>query len=90
MAHDRKPYENISRVFWIKIELKDYQEKHRQILGDIRDVMSGVRSPIWGLLDIIDFLVPYLEEMGVRISWFWQFMVWMKRKSRINFMKSDQ
>ena len=79
MANDLKPYENITRVFWIKIELKEDQLKSRQILGDIRDVMSGVKSPIQDLLDIITFIVPYMQQMGIRIGWLWQLISWMKR-----------
>jgi len=80
MANDLKPYENITRVFWIKIELKDNQGKGNQNFGDIRDVMSGTKSPIRGLLDIIDFIVPYMQQMGIRIGWFWQISIWMKKK----------
>lgn len=80
MANDLKPYENITRVFWIKIELKDHQLKGKQILGDIRDVVSGMKSPIWDLFDIIDFIMPYLQEMGIKISWSWRFTIWVKNK----------
>jgi hypothetical protein len=83
MANDLKPYENITRVFWIKIELKDNRGKDRQELGDIRDVMSGVKSPIKDLLDIIDFIVPYMQRMGIKIGWFWQLTIWMKKRSKI-------
>ena len=83
MANDLEPYENITRVFWIKIELKD-KSKGRQDLGDIRDVMSGAKSPIKDLLDIIDFIVPYLQSIGIRISWFWRLAIWMKRRSKIS------
>jgi hypothetical protein len=78
MTNDLKPYENITRVFWIRIELKDNQRAGKQDLGDIRDVMSGAKRPIWDLFDIIDFIVPYLQQMGIRIGWLWQFTIWIK------------
>ncbi len=87
MANDLEPYENITRVFWIKIELKDNQLKGRQDLGDIKDVMSGEKSRIKELLDIIDFIIPYIEKMGIRISWFWRLTIWMKRNRKINLRK---
>jgi hypothetical protein len=83
MANDLEPYENITRVFWIKIELKDNRGKDRQDLGDIRDVISGAKSTINDLLDIIDFIVPYLQQMGISVGWFWQLTIWMKRSSKI-------
>lgn len=83
MATDSKPYENISRVFWLKIEVKDNQQRGRENLGDIRDIMTGVKSPIKDLLDIIDFIVPYLQQMGIRVGWFWRLSIWIKRRSKV-------
>ena len=73
MANDLTPYENITRVFWIKIELKEGQKKGRQSLGEVKDVMSGAKQAIHELPDIIYFIIPYLETMGIRINWFWRF-----------------
>jgi hypothetical protein len=80
MANDLKPYENITRVFWVKIELKDTHGKGSQDLGDIRDVISGAKGPIRDLFDIIEFIIPYMQQMGIRIGWFWQLSIWMKKK----------
>ena len=82
MANDLKPYENITRVFWIKIELKENQWAGRQNLGDIKDVISGTKLPIYTLCDIIYFIIPYLEPMGIRISWFWRLGSLLDRKRR--------
>jgi hypothetical protein len=84
MTNDLKPYESITRVFWIKIELKENQRTGRQTLGDIRDVMSGEKQPIYELYDIILFMVPYLENMGIKIRWSWRLGNWLKRKKRKN------
>jgi hypothetical protein len=84
MAHDLKPYENITRVFWIKIELKGDQEAGEQALGDIKDVMSGEKQLIYQLPDIIDFMIPYLESMGIRLPRFWWLGILAKRKRRKN------
>lgn len=83
MGNDLKPYENIMRVFWIKIELNDNHGKDMQHFGDIKDVMSGKKSPIYDLLDIIIFIVPYMRQMGIRIGWFWELTTWMKRGNKI-------
>jgi len=87
MANDLKPYESITRVFWIKIELKDNHENESPYLGDIRDVISGVRSPISNLLDIIDFIIPYMQQMGIRINWFWRLTIWLKKRSQVGLRK---
>lgn len=86
MTNDLKPYENITRVFWIKIELKENQQAGKQDLGDIRDVMSGAKRPIWDLIDIIYFIVPYLQQMGIRISWPWLFIIWI---NKLNLRKTS-
>jgi hypothetical protein len=78
MAHDLEPYENITRVFWIKIELKENQLKGKQVIGDIKDVISGERSRIVDLYDIITFIIPYMKRMGFHINWFWQLMSWLR------------
>lgn len=80
MAHDLKPYENITRVFWIRIELKEDQGPGGQSLGDIKDVISGDKQAIYKLWDIICFMVPYLENMGIKTPWFWRFGTCSKRK----------
>ena len=82
MANDLKPYENITRVFWIKIELKENQGSGRQALGDIKDVMSGEKQLIYELPDIIYFMIPYLVKMGVEIHWFWRLRIWFERRRR--------
>ena len=82
MANDLEPYENISRVFLIKIELKENRRDGRQVLGDIRDVISGEKSLIVDLCDIIAFIVPYMKKMGFQINWFWQFVSWLKTGNR--------
>jgi hypothetical protein len=82
MTNDLKPYENITRVFWIKIELKENQRSGRQALGDIKDVMSGEKQPIYDLHDIIHFIIPYMENMGIKLHWFWRLGSLFRRKRR--------
>jgi hypothetical protein len=84
MANDLKPYEDITRVFWIKIELKENQKSGRQALGDIKDVMSGDKQLIYELHDIIHFILPYLENMGIKIHWRLRLGSWLIRKRRKN------
>jgi hypothetical protein len=82
MANDLEPYENITRVFWIKIELKEKQRAGRQNLGEIKDVKSGIKAPIYEVSDIVHFMIPYLEHMGIKISWFWRLGRFLERKRR--------
>ena len=84
MANDLKPYENITRVFWIKIELKDNQKAGKQAFGEIKDVKSGEKQLIHSLFDINPFIARRMREMGIRISWLWRFTIWMKRNRKIS------
>lgn len=84
MANDLEPYENITRVFWIRIELKENQRAGRQILGDIKDVRSGAIGHIRYLHDIIFFIIPYLLNMGVKVEWSWRLGSWLKQRRRKN------
>jgi hypothetical protein len=79
MAHDLKPYENITRVFWIRIELKEDQGPGGQSLGDIKDVISGDKQAIYKLCDIICFIIPYVENIGIRTDWLCRFMIWINK-----------
>lgn len=90
MANDLEPYENITRVFWIKIELKEKQRLGKQNLGEIKDVKSGTKAPLYEVYDIIHFMIPYLEHMGIKISWFWRLGSFRERKRRNhNIVVSD-
>ena len=80
MANDLKPFENVSRVFWIKIELKEKSRKGRQVFGEIREVISGDKSLIKDFFDIIDFIIPYARGIGIQINWSWQFANWINGK----------
>jgi len=80
MANDLKPYENITCVFWIRVELKENQRAGRQAFGEIKDVKSGEKQPIYSLLDINPFIARRMREMGMRIGWLWRFTIWMKSK----------
>ena len=78
MSTDQEPYEHVTRVFWIKIELKENTQNGKQVFGEIRDVIDGKKSPIDDLFDIINFIIPYMEEMSIPISWFWRLVNWLK------------
>ena len=82
MTNDLEPYEKITRVFWIKIELKENQKAGRPNLGEIKDVVSGAKLQIYQLCDIILFIIPYLLNMGIRISWYWRLGSLLERKRR--------
>ena len=76
MTIDEEPYENITRVFWIKIELNERPSKSLQCLGEIKDVMSGARSLIHCPHDIIKFMTPYMKQMGIKVSWYCWLTAW--------------
>lgn len=79
MANDLKPYENITRIFWIKIELKDIPWKGRQSLGEIRDVVSGEKGIVRNLFDINQFIIQHMSTMGIKVHWIWRLISWLYR-----------
>lgn len=81
MANDLKPYENITRVFWVKIELTENIQNGKPICGEIRDVISGEKCLMIGPCDIIYFILPSMQQIGIRIHWFWRIVSWLRRKS---------
>ena len=83
MTNDLEPYENITHVFWIKIELRENPRNGNRIHGEIRDAISGEKNSIEDLIDIIGFIVPYLQKMNIHINWFWRIMNWYKSKCKV-------
>jgi hypothetical protein len=73
-----------TRVFWIKIELKERLQRGRQVFGEIKDVLDGRKSPLVDMLDIIYFILPYMEKMGIHVNWFWWLTNRLREKIRRN------
>jgi len=45
--------------------------------GHITNVLRGDRRPLADLTDVADFIVPSLEEMGVRLGRGWRIRSWL-------------
>lgn len=80
ISSDREPYENVTRIFLIKIEFKDNPYEGSQVTGEIKDVLSGEKGAINDLMDIIEFIIPYMKKMGVRINWLWPFAAFIDQR----------
>ena len=80
MPNDLEPYENVTRVFWIKIELRENSHCDNQIHGEIKDAISGRKGSIEDLVDIISFIVPYLQRMNIQTNWYWRLMSRIKNR----------
>jgi len=57
--------------------------------GHITDVASGERCYVDDLDEIASFLVPRLEQMGVRVGLCWRMRRWLRRH-RTNALKVDK
>lgn len=79
--------------FIVKIWLEETAEEAGQVIwrGRVTHVSSGERRYVKGLDDIVAFIVPYLEEMGVRFGtrsqvkrWLKQWKLWRRKKRDIS------
>lgn len=67
--------------FIIRIWLEEaaYESHPATWRGHITHVPSGKRRYLKDLDDIIDFIAPYLEGMGVKLGLCWQARQWLNR-----------
>lgn len=70
-------FESITHSFIIKIWLEDGdQPKWR---GHITYVPSGERRYLENMGEITNFIMPYLEQMGVKPGLLWRVKRWLSR-----------
>jgi len=65
--------------FIIKIWLEETAAEAGRVTwrGHITHVPSGQRSYVQDLDDIVTFMIPYLEEMGVKFDLRWRAKRWL-------------
>jgi hypothetical protein len=70
MSENNELYEANTHVFMIKIWLEESADEGGQARwrGHITYISTGERRYIENLYDVIAFIRPYLEKMGVRSS----------------------
>ena len=73
------PMRPIKRAFWIEFWLEKNQGKSRQDIGIIKEVVEKKEQRIYGFFDIIYFIIPYIENMDIKINWYWRSLSWMKK-----------
>ena len=69
----------IKRAFWIEFWLEKHQGKSRQDIGIIKEVVEKKEQRISDLYDIIHFIIPYIENMDIKINWYWRSLNWLKK-----------
>jgi hypothetical protein len=77
--------------FIIKVWLEDFDHKRKQAVwrGHITHVGNSKRRYVQRLDEIISFIVPYLEEMGVRgLQWQWIHQ-WLSRLRHLTKDRTD-
>src|SRR5262245_23569099 len=78
--------ETNTRIFILRIWLEEDANGKRQAKwrGYITNALDGTEKHIEGLdLDeIIRFILPYLENTKVKISWPWRFLIWCNELSK--------
>jgi hypothetical protein len=75
--------EEYTHSFIVKIWLEETAEEagHATWRGHITHVPSGERRYVEDLQDIITFIVPYLEKLGVKFGLGWRLKRELKRGS---------
>ena len=70
-----------AQSFIVKVWVEDDTETGSQgvFRGHITHVSSHTRRYLKNLGEIEDFIVPYLEEMGVKLHMRWRVRHWLKR-----------
>jgi len=69
----------IKRAFWIEFWSEKNQRRNGHDIGIIKEVMDKKERRISDLYDIIHFIIPYIENMDIKINWYWRFIGWLKK-----------
>ena len=72
----------LSQVFLLRIwgEARELPEAAPTWRGTIEHLPTRTRAYFQDLAGIILFILPYLEEMGVRVSWPWRLRRWLRQR----------
>jgi hypothetical protein len=67
--------------FIIKIWFEETAEETGRVVwrGHITHVPSGKRQYLKNLDEILIFIVPYLEDMGTKLTFSWRLRQWLKQ-----------
>lgn len=62
--------------FILKLWLEEFDRKGKGAVwrGHITHVTNGKRRYVQHIIEIVNFIVPYLEEMGVKVYLPWRFI----------------
>ena len=74
-------FESSTHSFIIKIWLEESAEEAGQARwrGHITHVPSGERRYLKNLDDIVAFIAPYLEGMGLKLGYWWRMRNWLRQ-----------
>jgi len=88
MSDDLETYESNTHVFMFKIWLEERAEGCRKAKwrGYIIHLLSGSKQYINDFNDVIHFTFPYLENLNIRIGWYWRLPGWLKQKKKKLFI----
>jgi hypothetical protein len=68
-------------LFIVRIwtEPREIEQANPQLRGVIENVYSGQQRYFKHLDELVDFILPHLQNRGVRVSWRWRLRQWLKR-----------
>jgi hypothetical protein len=74
------PFEQNTHVFVVRIwsEPREIEGAAPIWRGVIEHIPSGERRYVQNLDDMTDFMVPFLEKMGMKLTFCWQIRRWLK------------
>lgn len=81
MSNELETYETNTLVFMVKIWVEERADGKTKAKwrGYITHIPSSARQYVEDLNEIIQFILPYLEQMGIRPDFGWQIVNWMRR-----------
>jgi hypothetical protein len=70
-----------THAFIVRVWLEETAEEAGRAMwrGHVTHVPSGARRYVKDLDEVVAFIVPYLQELGVRVALFWRVRAWLKQ-----------
>lgn len=77
-------FETQSHSFVIRLWLEETIEADGQatLRGHVSNVSNGRQGYVQSVEDIVLFMAPYLESMGIQLSWSLRIKRWLRKQKR--------
>lgn len=75
-----------SHSFIIKVWLEEYRIAADRVVwrGHITHVPGGARHYVKDPAQILAVILPYLQRMGIKLSWRWRLQTWLNSRGALS------